>query len=65
MPRKDHEKRRAYDAAYRATHIEEIATYRATHAKEKAAHPEKSRAYSATYRATHREKNCCLWRCTC
>lgn len=53
MPYKDPAKKRAADAAYRATHREEIRAYiTAWHV----AHPEKERIYQAAYAATHRAK---------
>ena len=58
------EKKRARDAAYRASHKEESAAYRAAHKEERRAydevyrvtHKKERRAYSAAYKATHKEQ---------
>jgi len=53
MPHKDQENKRAYHAAYRATHHEEAAAYRASHREEKC---DERRAYAVTYQTEHPEK---------
>jgi len=53
MTPEERERRRAYDAAYRAAHSEERRAYRAAY---DAAHSEERRAYYAAYDAAHSEE---------